>query len=172
MVRQPCLLARISILAPELGSAYHKPPSLDPPKCSFFLLEPSFASAKRQFPPAGRTISDFHKHLSRPDRCSACFLLFHRPSAKGGPPRADVTCAIGRAFVGLRHSREVTRVGSPKVAHYFSQIQGSGRGFQYWPDRLLPVGKARRHAHRDSDNHLARWRAFGADDNDGPTNPA
>jgi hypothetical protein len=55
MVRQPCLLARISILAPELGSAYHKPPSLDPPKCSFFLLEPSFASAKRQFPPAGKT---------------------------------------------------------------------------------------------------------------------
>src|ERR1039458_2266064 len=68
MVRQPCLLARISILAPELRSAYHKPPSLDPPKCSFFLLEPSFASAKRQFPPAGKTktgkmllFSDFHK---------------------------------------------------------------------------------------------------------------
>src|ERR1035438_3927728 len=78
MVRQPCLLARISILAPELGSAYHKPPSLDPPKCSIFLLEPSFASAKRQFPPAGKTktgklllFSDFHKHLSRPDPCSA-----------------------------------------------------------------------------------------------------
>src|ERR1017187_777868 len=68
MVRQPCLLGRISILAPELRSAYHKPPSLDPPKCSFFLLEPSFASAKRQFPPAGKTktgkmllFSDFHK---------------------------------------------------------------------------------------------------------------
>src|ERR1039457_1823399 len=74
MVRQPCLLARISILAPAFGSAYHKPPGLDPPKCSFFLLEPSFASAKRRFPPAGKTktgklllFSDFHKHLSRPD---------------------------------------------------------------------------------------------------------
>src|ERR1035437_2109315 len=90
MVRQPCLLARISILAPKLGSAYHKPPSLDPPKFSFFLLEPSLASAKRQFPPAGKTktgklllFSDFHKHPPRPDPCSAWFLLFHRPSAKG-----------------------------------------------------------------------------------------
>jgi len=95
MVRQPCLLARISILAPAFGSAYHKPPSLDPPKCSFFLLVPSFASAKRQFPPAGKTktgklllFSDFHKHLSRPDPCSACFLLFHRPSATRSPPPA------------------------------------------------------------------------------------
>ncbi len=73
-------------MAPELGSAYHNPPSLDPPKCSFFLLEPSFASAKRQFPPAGKTktgklllFSDFHKHLSRPDPCLCLVFAVSSP---------------------------------------------------------------------------------------------
>jgi len=44
---------------------------------------------------------------------------------------------------GLRHSREMTQVCSPKVTYYLSQIQGTDAGFQDWAERFLPVGKSR-----------------------------
>jgi len=45
------MLTRISILATWMGLSISHPPILDPPKRSFFLREPSLASAKRQIPP-------------------------------------------------------------------------------------------------------------------------